>query len=304
VKTPANPPLTPVARVNDVVLTEAQLDREIQRLFPYFTIHGGHLPTGTEAELRKKAEHDLVLHELVYQEARRRGLQVPPATWQKRLSAVRQQVPSRSAFQAAAKREYGSVPEFEHQLRRVILIEQLLDAEVNRKSLVTPEMVRAYYVSRKAQFVRPEAVQLQTITIKIPPNATAEQKQQARKIAEQILVKAKAAKTYEEFGMLAQELSEDNWRVMMGDHRWVHRGAVTPDLEETLFKMRAGETSEVLSTATGYLILRANGYQTKQQMPLAKVSSSIRQHLQQEKREKRAEEFEQLLRSKAKIQIL
>ena len=60
----------------------------------------------------------------------------------------------------------------------------------------------------------------------LPPS----KKPEARKIAEQALVKAKAAKTYDEFGTLAEQLSQDDWRVMMGDHGWVHRGTVTPDL--------------------------------------------------------------------------
>ncbi len=80
---PAKPPLTQIARVNGVALTEAQLDEEMQRLFPYYAIHGGRVPPGAEADIRQKAVHDLVLHELVYQEARRRNLQVPPLKWQR-----------------------------------------------------------------------------------------------------------------------------------------------------------------------------------------------------------------------------
>jgi parvulin-like peptidyl-prolyl isomerase len=301
---PVKPPLTQIVRVNGVVLTEAQLDQEMQRLFPYYSIHGGRVPAGAEAEIRQKAIHELVLHELVYQEARRRNLQIPPLKWQKRLQQIRQEFPSRQAYEAAATKEYGSVAAYERALRRVMLVEQLWDAEVTRKSVVTAEAERAYYQSHKAQYVRPEAVWLQTITIKFPGNATAEQKQQAYHIAEQILVKAKAAKDYEEFGMLAQQLSEDDWRVMMGDHRWVHRGTVTPDLEQAVFSMKAGETSDVVESSSGYVILRANEHQPKRQMSFTEMSASIRQRLASERREKRAKEFEQLLRSKAEVQML
>ena len=301
---PAKPPMTEIARVNGVALTQAQLDQEMQSLFPYYSIHGGRVPAGAEAEIRRKAIHDLVLHELVYQEARRRNLQVPPLQWQKRLQKIRQGFPSRQAYEAAATKQYGSVAAYEHALRRVMLVEQLWDAEVTRKSVVTVEAERAYYQSHKNQYVRPEAVWLQTITINSPGNATAEEKQQAHQIAEQILVKAKAAKDYEEFGMLAQQLSQDDWRVMMGDHRWVHRGTVTPDLEQAVFSMKAGETSGVVEFSSGYVILRANEHQPKRQMSFTEMSASIGQHLASERLEKRAKEFEQLLRSKAVVQIL
>ncbi len=304
VEAPAKPPLTQIARVNGVALTEAQLAQEMQRLFPYYSIHGGRVPAGAEAEIRQKAVHDLLLHELVYQEARRRNLQVPPLKWQKRLQKIRQGYPSRQAYEAAASAQFGSVAAYESSLRRAMLVEQLWDAEVTRKSVVTAPAALAYYQSHKAQYVRPEAVWLQTITIKFPGDATAEAKQQAHQIAEQILVKAKAAKDYEEFGMLAEKLSQDDWRVMMGDHGWVHRGAVTPDLEQPLFSMRKADTSRVVESSSGYLILRANDYQPKRQMSFTEMSASIRQRLASERRDKRAKDFEQLLRNKAKIEML
>ncbi len=304
VGSPAKPPLTLIARVNGVALTEAQLDEEMEHLFPYYAIHGGRVPAGAEAEIRQKATHDLVLHELVYQEARRRNLQVPPLTWQKRLRQIRQGFPSRQAYEAAATKKYGSVAAYERSLRRVMLVEQLWDAEVTRKSVVTTQAARTYYQSHKAQYIRPEAVWLQTISINFPSTATAEQKQEAHKIAEQTLVKAKAAKNREEFGTLAEQLSQDDWRVMMGDHGWVHRGTMTPDLEKTLFSMKPGETSGVVESSTGYIILRANGCQPKRQMTFSEMSKSIREHMETERREKRSKEFEQLLRSKAEVQML
>ncbi len=300
----AKPPLTEIARVNGVALTEGQLDQEMQRLFPYYSIHGGRVPPSAEGDIRQKAMHQLVLHELIYQEARRRNLQVPPLKWQKHLQQIRQGFPSRQAYEAAATKQYGSVAAYESTLRRAMLVEQLWDAEVTRKAVVTEQAERAYYQSHKEQYLRPEAVWLQTITIAFPATATAEQKQEARKIAEQALVKAKAAKTYDAFGSLAEQLSQDDWRVMMGDHGWVHRGAVTPDLEQALFTMKKGETSAVVETSTGYLILRANDYQPKRQMPFAEMAKSIRQRLQTEQRDKRAKEFEQLLRTKGKIEML
>jgi len=300
----ANPPLMQVARVNGVALTQAQLNEEMQRLFPYYAIHGGRVPPSAEPEIRQKAMRDLVLHELIYQEARRRHLQVPPLTWQKRLNNIQKGYPSRQAYEAAATKQYGSVAAYERNLRRAMLVEQLWAAEVTQKSSVTEQAVRAYYQNHKAQYVRPEAVRLQTITISVPNTATAEQKQEARKIAEQTLVKAQAAKNYEEFGTLAEQLSQDDWRVMMGDHGWVHRGTVTPDIEPALFSLKPGETSGVVAFAGGFIILRANDYQPKRQMRFTEMAASIRKRLETEQRQARGKEFEELLRSKAQVQIL
>ena len=50
---------------------------------------------------------------------------------------------------------------------------------------------------------------------------------EARKKADDALKQAKATKTYEEFGILAEKISEDDYRVMMGDHHKVDRAKLT-----------------------------------------------------------------------------
>jgi parvulin-like peptidyl-prolyl isomerase len=293
-----------IAEVNSVVLTQSQLEEEMQRLFPYYAIHGGKVPATAEAQLRQQAVHDMVLHELVYQEALRRKVQLTPAVWQKRLASIRAGFPSQQAYEEAAASKYGSAAEFERRLRRVMLVEQLWKLEVTDKLAVTAEAARAYYWGHPSQFLRPEAVWLQSITVSFPVNATAEKKAAARQVAEQILARARAASSYEEFGLLAQQLSQDDWRVMMGDHRWVHRGTVTAEVERAVFALKKGEVSGLVESPTGYLILRANDHQEQRQMPYAEMASTLRKQMTKRKSEERAREFEASLQSKATVRML
>jgi parvulin-like peptidyl-prolyl isomerase len=301
---PAKPPGTPIARINGIALTQDYLDEEMQRLFPYYSIHGGRVPASAEADLKKQAMHDAVLHELVYQEALRRKVQIPPQEWQKRMSDIRKGFSTRKSFEATVNKQYGSIQAFEKRLRRAMLVQTLWKQEVTQKSAVTTEMARAYYRAHTDQYIRPESVWLQSITIKVPANATAEQKQAVKKVAEEVLVKAKAAKNYEEFGLLAQQLSQDDWRVMMGDHRWVHRVAVTHDIEDAVFSLEEGHVSALTETSAGFVILRSNGHQAKRQMTFTEMSKSVKEKLGLEARDKRTKQFEDSLRSRAKIVIL
>ena len=54
-----------------------------------------------------------------------------------------------------------------------------------------------------------------------PPVVTAEMDKQMRARAEAALKQAKATRSYDEFGVLAEKISDDDYRVMMGDHRAV-----------------------------------------------------------------------------------
>jgi hypothetical protein len=76
---PAPPALAagkPVARVNGAILTDRDLMREIQSIFPYAQMHNG-IPKDMEPEMRKGAMDMIVFEELVYQEALRRKMTVP-----------------------------------------------------------------------------------------------------------------------------------------------------------------------------------------------------------------------------------
>src|SRR5258707_2814828 len=84
----------PVARVNGAVLTDRDLIREMYKIFPYARQHNGGFPQAMEADIRKGALKMIVFEELVYQEALRRGLTVPPAKMARALADFRKQFKS------------------------------------------------------------------------------------------------------------------------------------------------------------------------------------------------------------------
>lgn len=168
----ALPPTGVVGRVNGVPLTQADLDEQEQHLFPYFRQHGGRIPPGAEPDIRKMAMHTIVLNELLYQEARRRGMKLPEAKIAKGLQEIRQNFPSPQAYQAEVSKKYGSEADFDRRIRRNLLIRELWDQEVTRKSVVTDTAVRAYYEKNLSTFVRPESASFQSISILFPKDAT------------------------------------------------------------------------------------------------------------------------------------
>ena len=68
----------PLVKVNGAVLSRRDLVREMQNLFPYARQHGGQFPKDSEPQIRQKAYENIVFEELVYQEALRRKMTVPP----------------------------------------------------------------------------------------------------------------------------------------------------------------------------------------------------------------------------------
>lgn len=291
---------TVVARVNGVALTQAQLREQEEAIFPYFKMHGGEIPASSRPEIHRRAMDKLILDELLYQECQRRKMQIPDAQFQKGLSDLRKAFASPQKYKEAVTKKYGSVAAFERRVRRALLVRQLWDAEVKKKSVVTDAYLLNYYRTNQKRFVRPEAANIQSISFLFPNNATAEQKQQARKKAEEYLPKAQAAKNYEEFGILAEKVSEDPWKVMMGDHKWTHRGQVDPQFEP-IFSMKPGESTGILESKEGFHILRVNDRQPQRQMTFKEMQVSLRKELEATRKTERAEQFEKALRKNADI---
>src|SRR5512139_3409092 len=62
--------MKPAVRVTGAVLTEADVFRQMNSIFPYASQHGG-FPKAMEKDIRKGAIEMLVFEELLYQEAKR-----------------------------------------------------------------------------------------------------------------------------------------------------------------------------------------------------------------------------------------
>jgi len=201
------PAVRPVARVNGAVLTDRDLQREIFTIFPYARQHGGGVPKELEPEIRKGALQMIIFEELVYQETQRRKMTISPARLSRAEADFRNQFPTAEDYKSFMQAEFkGSEQAMREKIRRSLLIEQFLNAEVNSKSTVSAAEAKAYYDKNPSIFEYPETFSIQTISFVPPEKATPAQVQEARKRAEETLPKAKATRSYEEFGLLAEKV--------------------------------------------------------------------------------------------------
>lgn len=294
-----------VVRVNGTVLTDRDLLREMMNVFPYSRQHGGKFPKEMQEAIRNQAMKEIVFEELAYQHAVKLGMTVPPVKLKEAMGQFKTQFPSDVEYQKYLKAEMnGDASKLQEKIRRAILIDRVLNQEIAAKSNVTEAEMRAFYKKYPERFRRPESVALQTISLVIPDKATPQQKEQVRKRAEDALKQAKAAKNYEEFGMLAEKVSEDNWRVMMGDHKVVHRGAMPPQVEKVVFGMKAGEVTGIIETENSYCIARVNTVEPARQVAFAEAQAQLKKDMQKDKADDLKKSLEARLRQHAKIETL
>ena len=292
----------PVARVNGAVLTDRDLLREMYAIFPYAQQHNG-FPKAQEAAIRQGALEMIIFEELVYQEAVRRKLTILPEKLNRAEADFRKQFNSPDQYQQYMQAEmHGSEQNLRQQIRRSLLIEQVLKTDVEDKSEVSLAELKAYYDKNPARFEQQESFSFQSISVLPPLKPTAEQAKEAQKRAEDALREAKATQGYQEFGLLAEKISEDDFRVNMGDHKVVAREKLPPDVIKAFLAMQPGQITGLIQIESAYTILRLNAHNTARKQSLEEVKADLKVELQKRKYEKLRSGLAKQLRAKAKVE--
>jgi parvulin-like peptidyl-prolyl isomerase len=295
--------MKPAVRVNGRFLTEADVVRQMYKIFPYASQHGG-FPQSMEADIRKSAIEMIVFEELLYQEAKRIQLPIAPEKLSKAETEFRKELGS-SAYEQFLRAEcQGSKQVLREKIRRSLLIEKMLENEIEQKSAITAAETQAYYDKNPKNFEKPESLRIQTISIIPPNNGGAAVEKEARKRAEEAYKLAGETKNYQDFGLLAEKVSDDDWRVDMGDRKTVAVSALPPPIVKAAAAMKPGEVSSLIQLGNAFTIIRLVEHTPEGITPFAAVKAKLQADLQKQKRVELRTALNQKLRKSAKIEML
>lgn len=294
----------PVARVNGAVITENDVTRMMYTIFPYAGLHGG-VPEQMKMEMRKGALEMVIFEELLYQEAQRRKLQVSPEKLAGAEAAFRKQFHSRAIYeQFLALEANGSKAVMRNKIRRSLLIEQMLKTEVEQKSAVSLAETLVYYNSNPTRFAYGETVSIQTISIIPPDNATSAMKADAKAKITDIVRLGRAAKTSKDFGLIAEQLSEDDWRTQLGDRGTVEVKNLPPEVAKAARSMKPGAVSDAIQVGGAWTVIRLNARTPAGKTPFIQAKTKLQAELRKLKREQVRSALNQNLRKAAKIEMM
>ena len=149
----------------------------------------------------------------------------------------------------------------------------------------------------------PETFTFQSISIVPPLKPSPQQAKDAQQKAQDVLKQAKTTKSYQDFGLLAEKVSEDDFRVNMGDHKAVGRDKLPPDVVKALLAIQPGQTTGLIQIESAYTIIRLNAHSAPKKKSLDEVKADLKVELQKNKYEKLRSGLDKQLRAKAKIQV-
>jgi peptidyl-prolyl cis-trans isomerase SurA len=294
-----------VARVNNEVITRSEFERskvtaeEDAKSDCQNRCTPEQLKTRID-DLQKNALRDLIDQSLLVQRAKDMGISVEPEVI-KQLDQIRieNKLPSMEALEEAVSKQGLNWEDFKNNIRNGLLTKKVIGSEVGSHINVPKEEIQKYYDEHKAEFVRPEQVALRSIEV----NTAGKDATEIADLKKKADTALKRIQDGEDFGEIAKRYS-DGATAKQGGYLGIYkRGELSKELEETVFKMKRNDLTEVMETKQGFLIIQVLEHYDEGEQSLAKVENEINEKLYSQRMEPALREYLKTLREESYVVI-
>jgi peptidyl-prolyl cis-trans isomerase SurA len=294
-----------VARVNNEVITRSEFERskvsaeEDAKNDCQNRCSPEQLRTRID-DLQKNALRDLIDQSLLVQRAKDMGISVEPDVI-KQLDQIRieNKLPSMEALEEAVSKQGLNWEDFKNNIRSGLLTKKVIGSEVGSHISVPKEEIQKYYDEHKAEFVRPEQVALRSIEV----NTAGKDATEVADLKKKADTARKRIQDGEDFGEIAKRYS-DGATAKQGGYLGIYkRGELSKELEDTVFKMKRNDLTEVMETKQGFLIMQVLEHYDEGEQSLAKVENEINEKLYSQRMEPALREYLKTLREQSYVVI-
>lgn len=272
-----------IARVNNEVITRSDLEHARNELRQEAQQD---CPKCTPEEINEKVLgedknllRDLIDNSLLVQHGKDMGVNVEPDVI-KRLDEIRIQnnISTMEDLETQIDKSGVSFEDFKNNIRNQLVQQEVIRKEVSSKIILDHAAVQKYYEEHKSEYVRPEQVTLREIFVSTEGKPESEIPALKKK-AEDLLLRVKNG---EDFGELAKHFSDGSTAKQGGDLGRFEHGQLAPNIEQAVFSLQRLQTTDVIPTKTGFLILQVGEHYAAGQQPEDKVENEIMDKLYNE----------------------
>jgi peptidyl-prolyl cis-trans isomerase SurA len=291
-----------IAVVNDEIITQSDFNKGFE---PYLkrieeTYKGNDkemVITQTKAAFLQRMIDDL----LIAQEAKKAGAGIREEEVRGVLQdMLAKQNTTLEDFLKKQEREGNSLESINEEIKRQLMRTRLMRQEIKSKIMVSDQEIGDYYNQNREKYEGKEAVRLKQILLLVPADANAAVKDKIKEEAQQI---QKRALSGEQFEMLAQKYSQGPAADQGGDIGFIERGVTIPELEEAAFSLPMDRVSNLIESSVGFHIIKVVDKRGAGLKPIETVREEIKVTLENEKLEKKFDEWIAAIRKKSHIEI-
>ncbi len=203
-------------------------------------------------------------------------------------------------FIKKTEREGNTLESVKKDIKGQMMRVRLLRWEIKSKIVVSDQEIGDYYNQHRNDYEGKEAVRMKQILLNIPPNADKTTKEKIKKDAEQI---RKRILDGEPFEMLAAKYSQGPGAQQGGDMGFFEKGSTIPELEAVAFALPLEKVSQVIESSMGFHIIVVVDKRGAGIKPIAAVREEIKIKIEDEKLDKKYDEWIGSLRKRSYINI-
>lgn len=245
----------------------------------------------------------MIDQELIFQEAKKQNLIASDKEVDAIIAEVKQNFNSDAEFQMVLKRQGFTEQKYRDMVRRVATMRKFIEVKIKPLAKpVTEKDVADFYEAHKSGFVDKERVRARHILIKVAPNASAQQKAEAKNKIQSILQEIKPDGS--NFAELAKKYSQCPSAQQGGNLGYFARGQMVKPFEDAAFSLRVGQISGIVETDFGYHIILIEDKKPERQLTLEEVSDQIREGLSDEALDKALAEWLKPIRKRSSVKVL
>jgi len=197
-------------------------------------------------------------------------------------------------------KEGNSLESVKKEIRMQMMRARLLRREIKSKVIVTDEEIGEYYNKNRQDYEGQETVRIKQLLLSIPPNAD---KAAIAKVKNEAMQLHKRVMDGESFDLLIMKYSQGPAATQGGDVGYVGKGTIIPEVEKVAFNLSLGQISEVIESSVGFHIIQVVDKKGAGLKPIAAVREEIKAKLEDEKLEKKYEEWIASIRTKSHIEV-
>jgi peptidyl-prolyl cis-trans isomerase SurA len=291
-----------VAVVNDDIITLSELESAFQP----FKKRIDDTYKGPDKDKVIADGHNMILNRmidnrLIQQRAAKMGIVVKD---EEVVNTIKDLLLRRNIAMAELKqtmeREGSSLEAYKQEMKDQMIRMRLLRRELKATILVSDEEIGQDYVKRRHEYEGKEAVQIKQILILLPQNADRGVQTKLRDDADLLHKRLIGG---ESFDLLAAQFSQGPSAATGGDVGFLDKGTMLPEVDAVAFRLAKDEISEVIVSSVGFHIIKVLDKRGAGIKPVEIVREEIKAKLEEEKMEKRYEEWIVDLRKRSHIEI-
>ena len=286
-----------IARVNGEVVTQRQFERERDKLRNELSReHSGEELENRVREQSKDMLRDLIDRALMVQKAKDLDINVETDVV-KRLDDIRKGANASSLEDLQKEAEKTGIiwEDFKDDIRRSLLMREVIGREVGRTVIVSREDARKYFEEHKDDFSSPAGVVLAQILISNEKHKPEEAEKRAKDAHQELVAGQKWSEVVKKF-------SDDEGTVSEAGHiGFMKSGTLASAIEESLSKLDRGEFSEPIPIKPGFIILRVLDRRTGGVPNFNEVESRVTEAIYTEKMQPALRQYLVTLRKESYI---